>query len=146
MGKMGFLALDHVGNVFGDTSFFVAALNPADADHSLALDLSHDVAARRIRVITTWEVVVECVALLRYRVGFRESQEFLTQVASALTILHPDENERKAAIDFYLKRSATRRLSLCDAISYVVVSTRLDWAPCLTFDSDFAALGLTVVR
>ena len=42
-------------------------------------------------------------------------------------------------------RRIERRLSLCDAISFVVITTLLDRPPCLTFDDDFRALGLTVV-
>ncbi len=83
---------------------------------------------------------------LNYRMGFRESKVFLTEVVPGITVLHPGEGERKTAVDFYLRRSGSRRLSLCDAISYVMVSTPLDWAPCLSFDDDFAALGLIVVR
>jgi predicted nucleic acid-binding protein len=36
------------------------------------------------------------------------------------------------------------RLSFCDAISFIVVTTLLDHAPCFTFDGDFRSLGLTV--
>ena len=38
-----------------------------------------------------------------------------------------------------------RRVSFCDAISFVVVTTLLDNIPCLSFDGDFKALGLTVI-
>lgn len=37
------------------------------------------------------------------------------------------------------------RLSLCDAISFVVVTTLLGRMPCLAFDEDFRRLGLTVL-
>lgn len=33
-----------------------------------------------------------------------------------------------------------------DAVSFVVVTTLLDNAPCLSFDRDFQALGLTVLQ
>jgi hypothetical protein len=36
-------------------------------------------------------------------------------------------------------------LSLCDAISLVVVTTLLERMPCLAFDEDFRRLGLTVI-
>jgi predicted nucleic acid-binding protein len=38
-----------------------------------------------------------------------------------------------------------RRLSYCDALSFVVVRQALDGMPCLAFDRDFRALGLTVL-
>jgi predicted nucleic acid-binding protein len=62
-----------------------------------------------------------------------------------LTTLQPDEDDRVAAIRLFLGKR-DRKLSLCDALSYVVVSAHLDWVPCLSFDADFRAMGLTVVR
>ena len=41
--------------------------------------------------------------------------------------------------------TAERRLSLCDAISFIVVTTLLDRMPCFAFDEDFRRLGLTGV-
>jgi predicted nucleic acid-binding protein len=58
-------------------------------------------------------------------------------------VIQPDEGDRISAIRPFLRKP---RLSLCDALSYAVVSTRLEWAPCLSFDADFRAMGLTVVR
>ena len=58
--------------------------------------------------------------------------------------MYPVQAERDAAIQLFLRRSRDLKLSLCDVISYMIVSTRLDWSPCLTFDADFAALGLTI--
>lgn len=94
---------------------------------------------------TTWDVVVETVALLRYRASFDLAKIFLTEVIPDLIVVHPVETDREAAIQLFLRRSRTLKLSLCDALSYTIVSTRLDWAPCLAFDADFAALGLTIL-
>lgn len=139
-------ALENVARVFGDTSYFFAVLNPEDPAFGQAVALSLELLARRVQVVTTWDVVVECVALLRYRTGFPPARRFLREVLPGLQLLEPTGAERAAAVEFFVKRGAARRLSLCDAISYVVVSTRLNWAPCLSFDDDFAALGLTIVR
>ena len=139
-------ALEGVARVFGDTSCFFAALSSRDPAYTQAVRLSLEILARRIPVVTTWDVIVECAALLRYRLGYPPARQFLTEVAPGLLVLEPTHTERVAAVEFFVKRGATRGLSLCDAISYVVVSTRLNWAPCLSFDRDFAALGLTVVR
>jgi hypothetical protein len=54
--------------------------------------------------------------------------------------------KRSLAVKVFLERSRERELSLCDAVSYAIVSKRLDWAPCLSFDADFASLGLTILR
>ncbi len=132
--------------VFADTSYFFALLHPRDSDHSKALEISEAVARDRLAVYTTWEVVIETVTLLRYRASYESARMFLQEVAPELIIVYPLVAEREAAMQFFLRRARDLKLSLCDAISFVIVSTRLHRAPCLTFDADFAALGLTVVR
>jgi len=132
--------------VFADTSYFFALLNPRDPHHAEAIEISEQIAGEGSSVYTTWEVVVETVALLRYRAGFQAARIFLQEVAPDLILVHPLEAERRAAIQAFLRRSRDQKLSLCDAISYVIVSTRLSWSPCLTFDADFAALGFTIMR
>ena len=89
---------------------------------------------------------MEAVALLRYRAGFDLAKIFLAEVKPDLILIYPVQAERDAAIQLFLRRRRDLRLSLCDVMSYTIVSTRLDWAPCLTFDADFAALGLTILR
>lgn len=138
--------LEGVARVFGDTAFFYAALSPADPNHSRAREISQQILARGIEVVTSWEVIVECVTLLRYRLGFLASQKFLVRVVPTLSVFYSGEGDRLAAIEFYLKRSKGRRLSLCDAISYTAVSRRFAGCPCLSFDQDFLALGLLVIR
>lgn len=41
-------------------------------------------------------------------------------------------------------RVKRKRLSFCDAVSFVVITHLLDSMPCFTFDKDFKSLGLTV--
>jgi len=50
---------------------------------------------------------------------------------------------RAQAVDVFRRYGRERRLSLCDAISLVVVTTLLDRMPCFAFDGDFRRLGLT---
>lgn len=130
--------------VFADTSYFFALLSPNDSNHGRAIEISQEVGQRRLNVYTTWDVVVETATLLRYRANFEAARIFLAEVTPDLILVHALETERQAAIRLFLRLSRDRRLSLCDAISYSVISGRLDWAPCLAFDADFAALGLTI--
>ncbi len=146
MEKAALSSLGNARDVFADTSYFDAVLNPADANHKRALEISAYVRARRLRVVTTWDALVETVTLLRYRGGFELASIFLNEVTPDLVIVYPVETERESAIQIFLQRGRDMRLSMCDAISYAVVSRRLNWAPCLAFDADFAALGLTTVR
>jgi len=88
----------------------------------------------------------KCATLLRYRAGFATSEIFLSTVVPEIEVIHPADIERSVGVQIFLQRSRERKLSLCDAISYAIVSTRLNWIPCLSFDEDFGALGLTVIR
>jgi predicted nucleic acid-binding protein len=146
MARNGRSAARNARRVFGDTSYFYGLADAADAAHARAVDLSLELLDRGLEVVTTWEVVMESVTLLRYRLSFRAAARFLAAMESAYTVFYPSEADRLQAIRTFLKRSRGRKLSLCDALSHTVVSTHLDWAPCLSFDADFAALGLTLFR
>jgi predicted nucleic acid-binding protein len=135
-----------VRRVFGDTSYFYALADSRDAYHSRALRLSREVSEFGIEVATTWEVVVESVTMLRYRMGLPAAAKFLATLGPSLTVFYPSESDRQRAVKIFVSRSRDTELSLCNAISYAIVSQHLDWAPCLSFDADFAALGLTVLR
>jgi predicted nucleic acid-binding protein len=137
---------ENAHKAFADTSYFFALLNPRDPNHHNAVEVSQEVANRRLNVYTTWDVATETVTLLRYRANFELARIFLTEVIPGLILVHAVEAERQAAVQIFLRRSRDRKLSLCDAISYTVVATRLNWAPCLAFDADFAALGLTILH
>jgi predicted nucleic acid-binding protein len=52
---------------------------------------------------------------------------------------------RAEAEQVFRRRGRDHRLSLCDAISFVVVTTLLEHMPCVAFDEDFRRLGLTVI-
>jgi predicted nucleic acid-binding protein len=146
MERSGRSALAGARSVFGDTSYFYALADSKDEHHWRALELSEEVAELRIEVATTWDVVVESVTMLRYRLGFQAASKFLIALDTSLVVFRPSEDDRQRAIEIFLRRSRDKELSLCDAMSYVIVSRHLDWAPCLTFDADFAALGLTILH
>lgn len=137
--------LEGAGRAFGDTSYFVALLNARDPDHAAAIRIAQQILIGQVEVFTTWDVVSETATLLRYRWTHAAAAKFLTRLVPELAVLQPGEDDRIAAIRLFL-RKRDLKLSLCDALSYVIVSTRLEWAPCLTFDADFPAMGLTVVR
>lgn len=95
---------------------------------------------------TTWDIVGETVTLLRYRKGFRPALTFLEEVKPNLTIVEYGQRVRDEAEHIFRRHGRSRRLSFCDAVSFVVVTTLLDHMPSLAFDGDFQALGLTVLR
>ena len=131
--------------VFCDTSFFYACLDPTDANHDRARALAEDAAASRTGLWTTWDIVSETVTLLRYRGSFRTALTFLDDVKPRLHMIRYGDRVRDEAEQVFRRYGPEHRLSLCDAISVVVVTTLLARMPCFAFDRDFRRLGLTVL-
>ncbi len=131
--------------LFCDTSFFYACFDPADANHQRAVALAAEAANARSILCVTWDIISETVTLLRYRKGFRAALAFLTEIKPRLRIVPCGDGVRTEAEEIFRQHGRNRRLSFCDAISFVVATTLLDNIPCLSFDADFRGLGLTVV-
>lgn len=137
--------MEGIKHLFSDTSFFYAVLDKHDRDHPAASRLAQFIQERQIPLITTWEVIVETVTLLRYRYSYRGARTFIDQVLPQLNIFYLDTEARAKALHAFLKLSRDKEISLCDAISYIVITERLNFIPCLTFDEDFKRLGLIVL-
>ncbi len=131
--------------VFCDTSYFYACADTDDAFHRAAVALAGDAATRGIELWTTWDAVSETVTLLRYRHSATAALRFLDDVKPGLHIAEYGADVRVEAEQVFRRYGRDHRLSLCDAISFVVVTTLLDRMPCLAFDEDFRRLGLTVL-
>ena len=131
--------------LFCDTSFFYACLDPNDRNHNRAEELTADAVASSATFVTTWDIISETVTLLRYRRGYQPALRFLEEIKPHLTVVEYGPDVRHEAERIFRQRGRRRRLSFCDAISYTVVTTLLDHLPCLAFDRDFRALGLTVI-
>jgi len=131
--------------LFCDTSFFYACLDPADANHARASAVLAEASATGSAFCTTWDVIGETVTLLRYRRSFRAALAFLDEVKPALQLISYGDRVRLEAVRLFREYGRDHRLSFCDAISFVVVTTLLDHAACLSFDRDFRSLGLTVL-
>ncbi len=69
---------------------------------------------------------------------------FLDAVKPSLFIVRYDDSVRQAAEKVFRKLGRDKRLSYCDAASYVVVTSILRGIPSLSFDKDFRGMGLTV--
>ncbi|MBI5101651.1 MAG: type II toxin-antitoxin system VapC family toxin [Nitrospirae bacterium] len=129
---------------FCDTSFFFASLSPEDANYKAAGALLEYCKKHNVILYTTWDIISETVTLLRYRANYRMAVTFLDLIKPALFIIPYDDSVRAEAEKVFRKLSKDKRLSFCDAISYVVIAHLLEGIPCLTFDRDFRSLGLTV--
>ena len=131
--------------IFVDTSFFYALLDERDADHEEAVRLAKAVHHRQIPLLTSWEVVVETVTLLRVRHSYRAAMVFIEEILPHLNVIYLDEAGRSKALEAFRRLSRDKEISLCDAISYVVVTESPEPLPCLAFDEDFRRMGLTVL-
>jgi predicted nucleic acid-binding protein len=131
--------------LFCDTSFFYACLDPSDVNHARGRVIVAEAAAARSALWATWDIIGETVTLLRYRRNFQSALAFLTDIKPNLQIARYGERVRDEAEQIFRRYGRDHRLSFCDAISFVVVTTLLDEVPCLTFDQDFRRLGLTVI-
>lgn len=131
--------------VFCDTSFFYACFAPDDANHARAEELVADATASGTAFAATWDIISETVTLLRYRRNFQAALAFLNELKPELHIVTYSDRVRYEAEQIFRQYARDRRLSFCDAISFVVITTLLDHMPCLAFDEDFKALGLTVI-
>ena len=130
---------------FCDTSYFYACADTDDQYYSTAVTLTEHVATRGTQLWTTWDVISETVTLLRYRHSSTAAFRFLDNVKPSLHVVEYGPDVRVEAEQVFRRHGRDHRLSFCDAISFVVVTTLLQRIPCLAFDEDFRRLGLTVL-
>jgi len=132
------------GRAFCDTSFFFASLYPGDTNYDRAGDILAECLEQSVTLHTTWDVVSETVTLLRYRADYKTAVQFLDVIKPSLAIVRYDDSVRSSAEEVFKKLSKDKKLSYCDALSFVMITGPLDNMPCLTFDRDFRSLGLMV--
>jgi predicted nucleic acid-binding protein len=131
---------------FCDTSFFFAALYPKDVNYQRAGRLLEETLAQEVSLWTTWDIISETATLLLYRFNARAALRFLDEMKPSLQIVYYDESVREEAERVFRLFTKDKKLSFCDAISYVVVKTILQDVNCLSFDEDFIRLGLNVIH
>jgi predicted nucleic acid-binding protein len=129
-----------------DTSFFFAALYPRDVNYDRAGEILRDALQQEIDLLTTWDVISETVTLLLYRFNSKVAIRFLDELKPVLTIVVYDDSVREEAEKVFRILIQDKKVSFCDAISFVVARTILKDVACLSFDDDFSRLGLTVIR
>jgi len=131
---------------FCDTSFIFASLYPKDVNYEKAGQILKEALTQEITLYTTWDIVSETATLLLYQFSPKAALRFLDEIKPALSIVYYDASVRKEAEHIFRLFAKDKRLSFCDAISYVVVKIVLKGIVCLTFDEDFSRLGLTTIH
>lgn len=135
----------HGSLIFADTSFYYASLDSRDPFHSRAHALAQEISAKNRTLISSWEIIVETLTLLRTGHSYSAAMAFLRDTLPGITVIHLDSEKRDRALTLFEKLSQDKRLSLCDVISYLLVKEHLGNIPCLAFDDDFRKLGLNVL-
>lgn len=125
--------------IFLDTSAIYALADRDDDQHEAAV-ASFEAALKSGRsIVTSNYVVVESAALLHRRLGRQVANAFLDQ-AEQFSIHWVSADIHREAVE-YLKACGTSKLSLVDAVSFVVMSNA-DIKEFLGFDAHFSNAGL----
>jgi uncharacterized protein len=126
--------------VFVDTSALLALLVPSDVSHERAREIFSRLQAREAALMTSSYVLVEIYALVGRRLGVEALRAFREQLAPLLQVVWVGAELHEKGLDLLLQR-ARRRLSLVDAVSFVLVRERqIDEV--FAFDEDFERNGL----
>lgn len=131
---------------FCDTSFFFASLYPKDVNYKRAGKILEEALDQEISLWTTWDIISETATLLLYRFKSKAAIRFLDEIKPSLQVVYYDDSVRQEAEKIFRLFIRDKKLSFCDAISYVVIKTILKDIVCLSFDEDFSHLGLTVIQ
>ncbi|MBI2340858.1 MAG: type II toxin-antitoxin system VapC family toxin [Deltaproteobacteria bacterium] len=131
-----------MSSVFADTSFYYALADSRDSRHPEATTLSKSVDANNLGLVSSWEIIVETVTLLRNRYSYQAAVNFIQKVLPSIQVIYIDDKIRQRSLSLFKKFASDKRLSLCDVISYILVKEHLQNIPCLAFDDDFEKLGL----
>ena len=132
--------------LFVDSSFLVAVYGIEDTMHPRAVELLEEADEGDACLCTLWDCVSEALTIVRRHFGYRAAC-VLADSVQALTLVPCDTSHRLEALADFKRLSRGRRsISFVDVLCAVIIRRELGGAPALSFDRDFARLGLTVLR
>ena len=128
-----------------DTSAWYPAVVSAHPEHRRVATTLADRVRAKYRVVTTNLVVAETHALLLHRVHREAALRFVITVRQTPNVVVSSDSElEERAITKWLAKYTDQSFSLCDALSFAVMtSRRIDEA--LTLDKHFLAAGFRAV-
>lgn len=136
---------DIPGALFCDAGYLIAYFADQDQYHERARKVRERLRGRPLRLVTSWPTVSEASTLLLYHYGYSHAAALLKALA-AFDVLNPIETEYTEAVSLFAQRNRDQKLSFNDLLVSVMVRGRLKNIPVLTFDRDFAKMGLTIFR
>jgi uncharacterized protein len=128
-----------VRELFLDTSYLIAALNPDDRNHAVAIELKEVLAT--VAPFTTNHVLGECWTYARRRFGHRAAVQLTDGLrrSDRYRIIHVERTLEEEALE-WLRAHDEREYSFVDATSFAVMR-RNRIVDALAFDADFHAAG-----
>ena len=127
--------------VFVDTSALLAILDEDDRDHSEAADTFRSLLASA-DLVTHSYVLVECLALVRRRLGSAAVVQLSERLLPAIDTIWVDEALHQTALAAHLTAGS---VSLVDQVSFEVMR-REELETAFTLDKDFEAHGFRRAR
>lgn len=133
-------------NIFVDTSWYKALLDPRDDFNSDAKDQMERLLSEKYFFITTNFIVDETLTLLRLRAGLPLALKFadtLVEMSKIMKLTRVSEIDEKEAWKFFPENWS--KLSFTDCTSFAVMK-RLELKNVATFDNHFARAGFTIFK
>ncbi|HEY4509590.1 MAG TPA: PIN domain-containing protein [Candidatus Paceibacterota bacterium] len=124
--------------IFLDTSAIYALADERDENHEKAKGLFDLALSQGEQFSLHSYILIEASALLQRRLGLEQTKKFLKESAR-FQIVWIDSSLHKLAEDYFFKH-ATRKLSLVDCASFVVMRQQ-GIMKALAFDDDFPKAG-----
>ena len=131
--------------LFCDASFLIAYFATQDREHAKAMKIRERLQGRGVRLYSSWPIFSEASTLLLYHYGYSHSMALL-QSLSAFHCVIPSEADYYKASALFGEFNRDQRLSFNDLLVYVLIRGNLRGMPVITFDRDFAKIGLTLFR
>lgn len=133
-----------VAELFVDTSAWYPLVVRSHPDHPAVAAVLREQVAAGVRVVTTNLIIAESQALLMRRVNRAVAMEFVQRVRQPpnLVVRSTEQLEREA-VDQWLAGFEDQAFTLCDAVSFAVMSARRI-SEALTLDRHFAAAGFVM--
>lgn len=133
-----------MAELFLDTSYLVAALDPADRHHHEAMELRDVLMVAA--PFTTTHVVGECWSFARRRFGHAAAVKLVDALrrCERYRIVHPRRGLEESAWE-WLRENDEREYSFTDAVSFELMR-EYGINDALAFDDDFHAAGFRTLR
>lgn len=126
-------------DLFVDTSYLIAALDPIDRNHEAAIELKEVLASTS--PVTTNHVLGECWTFARRRYGHGAAVKLTDALrrGERYRVIHVERETEQAALE-WLRGHDEREYSFVDAVSFELMREH-NIIDALAFDSDFHAAG-----